>query len=85
MAGDTTQGQGQTKRKRLTAVDWQAASNLAVALTEDPVFVRLVRQFRENPEHSHPWSKPDDFVIAVEGCKRCEAFFSLPFTILEHL
>jgi hypothetical protein len=74
------------KKKRLEAADWQAVSDLAVRLTSDPVFVRLLRQLRQHPtHHNHLWNEPDDFGIAIKGCKRCEAFFSLPFRILENL
>lgn len=73
-------------QQKLKAVDWQAASSLAVQLAEDETFVRLVKQLRNTPtHHNHAWSEPDEFGIAVEGCRRCNAFFSLPFTILEHL
>ena len=74
------------RRKKLEAVDWQAASDLSVKLVTDPVFVKLLRQLRENPtHHNHAHTSPDDFQLAVEGCRRCDAFFELPFYILEHI
>lgn len=48
--------------------------------------MRLVRQLYLNPtHHNHPWDKPDEFDIAVADCRRCEAFFTLPFCIVEHM
>ena len=73
-------------QQKLTSTDWQAASRRAAQLAEDETFVRLVKQLRNAPtHHNHLWTEPDDFVIAVENCRRCQAFFSLPFTIVENL